>query len=361
VTVDGRSQLATVGQTGDIAISPARGRTVTVRLLLGASDKELQPALGLAVRELEVDGVPVGDPAPARVEVGCGSGPELLVGGRVVPTAVTGPRAAAYGRGQLAFRACAPVRLTAPRDRVVAPAWGGFVPDHVTLTAEQAPVPGSSPERTLTVEGSATGRLTAAVGDGAPNILALRQNANPGWRATLDGRELSRVTVDGWRQGFVVPAGAGGRVEVEFGPGRTYRLALVTGALLALGLLVMVLLPARARRRVAPMSRGRWGLASVAALGLPALLLGPWGLLVGACAWLVHRVARRVWVPPVTAFLLVAGAGVLQASVAPGALGPSWLEGTLRVLVAAAVALAYGAPRADDAPSPSPAAPASVR
>ena len=201
------------------------------------------------------------------------------------------------------------------------------------------------------------------MGAGAQSILALRQNANPGWHASVEGRELPGVTVDGWRQGFVVPAGAGGRVEVEFGPDQMYRLALVGGALLALGLLVMVLPPtgARARRRVASMSRGRWDLAPVAALVLPTLLLGPWGLLVGACAWMVHRVAPRVWVPPLTALLLVAGAGVLQASVAPGALGPSWLEGTLRVLAAAAVALAYGAPRAGDAPSPSPAAPASVR
>jgi arabinofuranan 3-O-arabinosyltransferase len=363
VTIDGRSQLATVGQSGDIDLSPVRGRTVTVRLLLGASDKEPQPALGLAVRELEVDGVPAAEQAPALVEVGCGSGPALMVGGRAVPTAVTGPRAAAYGEGQLTFRACESVGLAAPRDRVVAAAWGGFVPDHVTLSATQAPAPGSSPERTLTVEGSATGRLTALVGAGAQSILALRQNANPGWRASVEGRELPGVTVDGWRQGFVVPAGAGGRVEVEFGPDQTYRLALVGGALLALGLLVMVLPPtgARARRRVASMSRGRWDLAPVAALVLPTLLLGPWGLLVGACAWMVHRVAPRVWVPPLTALLLVAGAGVLQASVAPGAPGPSWLEGTLRVLAAAAVALAYGAPRAGDAPSPSPAAPASVR
>ena len=36
------------------------------------------------------------------------------------------------------------------------------------------------------------------------------ENANAGWRATLDGRPLTATRVDGWQQAWVVPEGAGG-------------------------------------------------------------------------------------------------------------------------------------------------------
>ena len=52
---------------------------------------------------------------------------------------------------------------------------------------------------------------TATIGPGSQSYLEVHQVANPGWTATLNGHRLTPVTLDGWQQAFVVPAGAGGR------------------------------------------------------------------------------------------------------------------------------------------------------
>ena len=46
-------------------------------------------------------------------------------------------------------------------------------------------------------------------------MLRLADSADPGWTATLDGKPLTRTTVDGWAQGFELPSG-GGRLDVTF-------------------------------------------------------------------------------------------------------------------------------------------------
>ena len=65
------------------------------------------------------------------------------------------------------------------------------------------------------------------VGAGEESILRVPENQNPGWQATLDGVRLEKVAVDGWQQGYVVPAGQGGTVELAFAPDRIYRAGLV--------------------------------------------------------------------------------------------------------------------------------------
>ncbi|MFD5566008.1 glycosyltransferase family 2 protein [Kitasatospora griseola] len=77
----------------------------------------------------------------------------------------------------------------------------------------------------------------------ADRQLRLAEQADSGWQATLDGKPLKAVTLDGWAQGFQLPA-EGGRLDVT----RTGGL-LHTGwawAQLALGVVVLVLaLPGR--------------------------------------------------------------------------------------------------------------------
>ncbi|MFS8204400.1 glycosyltransferase [Streptomyces sp. CWNU-52B] len=46
-------------------------------------------------------------------------------------------------------------------------------------------------------------------------VLRLADTADEGWTATLDGKPLTRTTVDGWAQGFELPATAG-RLDVTF-------------------------------------------------------------------------------------------------------------------------------------------------
>ena len=79
-------------------------------------------------------------------------------------------------------------------------------------------------------------------------------NHNPGWEAELAGRPLTPIVVDGFRQGFVVPDGASGALEVRFAPDGPYRAALGLGLLLTLLVPLALLVPDRSR---CPSRRGR--------------------------------------------------------------------------------------------------------
>ncbi|MET7387920.1 glycosyltransferase [Streptomyces sp. NPDC005529] len=76
-------------------------------------------------------------------------------------------------------------------------------------------------------------------------VLRLADSADPGWTATLDGKPLSRTTVDGWAQGFELPSG-GGRLDVTFEAPLTHTAWLWAQGALAL-VLVVLALPGRRR------------------------------------------------------------------------------------------------------------------
>ncbi|MCW5253842.1 glycosyltransferase family 2 protein [Streptomyces sp. SHP 1-2] len=76
-------------------------------------------------------------------------------------------------------------------------------------------------------------------------VLRLADTAAEGWTATLDGKPLTRTTVDGWAQGFRLPA-SGGRLDVTFETPFTHTVWLWTQGLLGL-VLVVLALPGRRR------------------------------------------------------------------------------------------------------------------
>ncbi|MEU7056993.1 glycosyltransferase [Streptomyces sp. NPDC046197] len=86
--------------------------------------------------------------------------------------------------------------------------------------------------------------IPAGAGAGG-RVLRLADSAATGWTATLDGKPLARTTVDGWAQGFQLPA-SGGRLDVTFDDPVAH-----TGWLWAQGALAVVLvvlaLPGRRR------------------------------------------------------------------------------------------------------------------
>ena len=83
--------------------------------------------------------------------------------------------------------------------------------------------------------------------DEAERIVVLSERSDSGWRATLDGAELDPVEIDGWAQGFQVPAGAGGEVDVH----RDQPLRLLWQLLLysTTGLTALLSIPWRVRSR----------------------------------------------------------------------------------------------------------------
>ncbi|MER5429354.1 glycosyltransferase [Streptomyces sp. NPDC002588] len=76
-------------------------------------------------------------------------------------------------------------------------------------------------------------------------ILRLADATAEGWSATLDGRPLARTTVDGWAQGFELPA-SGGKLDVTYDDPFTHTAWLWAQGFLAL-VLVVLALPGRRR------------------------------------------------------------------------------------------------------------------
>ena len=211
---------------------------------------------------------------------------------------------------------------------ITAAAVPGLVPDAVALVPDDWSPTTADPQRAVSTEREHPGSWTLDVAGGEEAVLVISQGANRGWRAvTADGDELAPVTVDGWRQGFELPAGSATQVHVEFTPNDDHRRALALGALavglLALWLLVETVLGRRRRpeetvtevahgsddpRAPTPGAKGRTG-APVAVLlaGLVGLLVaGPLGVVVGLAGALVPARLRAV-----AAAVVLAVAGVL--------------------------------------------------
>ena len=150
------------------------------------------------------------------------------------------------------------------------------------------------------------------VDSGPASYLIVHESANPGWKATLDGEELPAVTIDGWQQGYLLPAGSGGTVELVYVPTSTYRASILLGGALVILLLGLALVPGRepfpppvGARRLHP--GVLWAVAAVAMF----LVGGIGGLAMLGLVWAVRF--RWPHAPPLLAGGAFAAASLLVA------------------------------------------------
>lgn len=90
----------------------------------------------------------------------------------------------------------------------------------------------------------ASGSLPA---EDTERTVVLSERYDTDWRATLEGTELEPTQVDGWAQGFTVPAGASGQLDIDRDqPGQlAWQLTLYA----AVALTVLIAIPWRPRSR----------------------------------------------------------------------------------------------------------------
>lgn len=287
----------------------------------------LPERLPLLVGEVNLRGAPAGARVAEETRSGvpCGFGPPVLVDGRRYPSVVSGTVGELRRGEPLALTLCRPdgrpgtVRLGAGVRRVQVLTTDQFAPRSLQLVADAQAA--RVPDRPTAVTVRTEGRRTVEVAPGPAALLVVPESESAGWTARLSGETLPAVAVDGWQQGYLVPAGAGGRVELVFGPDRLYRLSLVVGGWLALLVTLAVVLDrvrvrdlggvARAEPRE-PLSRSstgqrplsRPGTLAVAAVAA-GLLLGP---LCGVALLVAGAVVRRPAVGGAVAGLLLTGA-----------------------------------------------------
>jgi arabinofuranan 3-O-arabinosyltransferase len=307
----------------------------------------------------------------ARFTLACGQGPALTIDGQAYPTSVRGTIGELSQFFPLRIRLCAPggtLTFGAGRHTLTAATPRTFAITDLSLAdlslanAGRA-APGSTPARAVTIRSWQQDQRRLAVGPGAASYLEVHENYNPGWTATLDGRELTPVRLDGWQQGFVLPTGSGGTITLNFQPTALYHLVLVVSLaaiVLLLALTGWSFLSRRGRSWPDGPPRPGPGAAALAVparawlglLGVTALLFavgGPVVLAVPVLAclgWLLAPRWRSLPVLAVLAFASMTVSGLLAAARPAGAglLGTFGGPAQACALVALAATLIPAAP-----------------
>ena len=332
---------------------------------------QLKPP-GLAeVTVLGPDGAPIAA-ADARanrargIELPCGQGPVIAVAGRFVQTSVSTTVGALLEGRPIPARPCDPNPISLPtgiQELLISPG-SAFIADGIQLrgplSAEIATAPTTPAQVT---QWTADRREISVIRSPIARVVVVPESVNPGWVArTPDGATLTPVIVNGWQQGWVVPAGATGTITLGFASNGPYRVGLVGGLALLPLLVLLALVPPRrpeaAEPAAAPWSPG--ALAGVGLMAAGAAIAGVGGAVVFSAALLGTRLLRRRQGVLDRLTLAVAPAGLILAGAliarypwrsVDGYIGYSaWVQ--LPALIAVA-ALAVSALENDTAAKPS--------
>ncbi|MCX2931903.1 alpha-(1-_3)-arabinofuranosyltransferase [Mycobacterium sp. CVI_P3] len=354
--------------TDTVRISLLNWDDVIDRTALGFD--QLKPP-GLAeVAVLGPDGKPVAaaDAAANRkrtIDIPCGQGPIVAVSGRFVQTSVTTTVGALLDGRPIPARACDPTPITLPagqQELLISPG-SAFVVDGAQLAGPLADQISTAPTTLADVSSWGPDRREFEIGRSpTARVLVVPESVNPGWVARLsDGVTLTPVVVNGWQQGWVVPAGEQGTITVSFPSNRAYRIGLAGGlSLLPLLLLLALVPPRRPPRRRDPARP--WTLPVLAGAGVLAaggLIAGVGGLVVfGAAIVLGYLLRRRTGLRD-RVTLAASACGLIAAGAllsrypwrsVDGYIGHSpWVQGLALVALGALAASGVGRPppRAD--------------
>jgi arabinofuranan 3-O-arabinosyltransferase len=322
----GEERVVELGDFGSFEPLRAKRFTITFR----NPTRGLSP-LGISELYLGPRGVTL--PFDGATETGalCGFGPVVELDGKRYDTSVDGFMGNVVSAGPLDLSLCddegvpnGELELTAGTHRLRLVSTEEFQPVIAALeTTEADPVREPSREVEVLSDEPSIQRLELGAGDAA--ILRTTRNYNTGWVAELDGEELPVQRVDGWAQGWRVPAGDGGSLVIRYAPEKSYVVLLFSGLAVALGILLLALVLMK-RTRLGPETqptvaarrrpRNRFlvaGLMVVAAApawvggGVPAAA----GLGLAAVFVLLGRRRPALWL---AGLLLTAGPAVAAAS-----------------------------------------------
>ena len=278
----------------------------------------------VGVSTLEINGSEPGRLTGGEVHLRCGEGPTIQVAGQSLETALDASVSDLLRGRSVDARVCgSAVDLRAGEVQTSAAPAGMLRVDRVVMTRPGAEP--AAPTTPVALRRDDRGMPVATTLDAAPvdRVLSLGQNDSSDMVATLGCTRLTPVRVNGWATGWVVPAGASGRVQFSFPADRTFAIALGVGGLLALVVLALALWrPRRGREVLAPLTGRPVGLLELAvapiALGLVA---GWWGLAAGAVASVALLVLRRRVDEDVVGAGVAVGAGL---SLLVAVLGLAW-------------------------------------
>ena len=310
VTAGGQQRLVGLGGRRLPSFTPITA--TTFRFTFVRSADRTSP---IRIEELVLPGL-ASPPSGARVRLPCGEGPSIEVGATRIDVAVDASAAALVSGAPISATPCGSGRAALARGPQLLVAHAAPVVSLQTV-ALGGPVARAGGVRKAQVRRNDAEHRVVAVGAGPVSLVILDEGSNPGWRATAGGHLLREVTVDRWRQAFVLPAGGPTVVDIGFAPGRWHRIGLVIG-LLAMVVLVglrLALLGQRHRDEILPSGPGRPrpATARVLVLAVGGVLGGVIGVAIALGAVVVIR-WRRVALAIAAMLYGVAAVAALRSS-----------------------------------------------
>lgn len=267
----------------------------------------------------------------ATTGVPCGFGPTLSVNGVEYRTQVDGTLSDVRQGAPLKWAVCGgqgAIELPRTVNEVSGTPSSEFRLDTITLRSATAQPPKGNIIALAVARPTAT-RVELRLAERATETLVVvPQNFNPGWVGTAGQQVLRPLRVNGWMQGWVVPAGPAMTLQAVFQPDVPYRAALGLGGLLLVLLSVVALRCRHCGRRepaASPFTMPRglsWGV----------LTLG--GFLVGGATGLVLAVAISLSVllaPRVARLTCVAAACVMPVAASMFVLTDAWPDGRANI------------------------------
>lgn len=255
VVVDGRRTFArAVPPSGSIRLPGLMASSIAIEVM-EAEDRSTLTSQGVkplpvTIGEARLIGpgwYPPNVDRSSPVGVPCGFGPTLRVNGTTLATEVAGTRGELIAGLPLAWRSCDTVPVDAGSVELEVIASSEFTPRSVRgkpLAGGQSAKHEAGAAVTV-LDWQRTRRAIEVATVPVDSVLTVRENSNVGWTATLNGSSLQPVTVDGWAQGWKLPSGAEGEVELEFRPQGPFLVSLGAGAISAM---ILLLLASRDRR-----------------------------------------------------------------------------------------------------------------
>ncbi|RSN52517.1 DUF3367 domain-containing protein [Actinomadura sp. WAC 06369] len=322
---DGETREGLSDDAGRIAFAPMTTGRIKVAFL---DDRRLQP---VQLTDLVIPGVaPLPDVRGLDLELPCGLGPRLELGGTTLRTKVAGTFGDLLAGRPVRFAACGPAKLEQGANRLTAVPLDPYRVETVVaggadLEPSTAKPDGAAAAAPVEVVRWDSGSREVRVDAAAASFLTVNENFNPGWRATAGGTELRPVRLDGWKQGWLVPAGTRGTVELTYLPDRAHLVSVAGG----LGLLVLLLGVAvrPPGRRGAP--RGPAPATVLApARGWPVWAALPFAAALGAWIGGVPGAAVTVAVAAVCGWARTRRSAALRAVASPWPVAAAMVAGT---------------------------------
>ncbi|MBB4137958.1 alpha-(1-_3)-arabinofuranosyltransferase [Gordonia humi] len=254
-------QTVRVADDGTVPLRPTRTDRIVLTVesssdLIDVNDLGFARQSPVGIADIAV--LPTVAAVPADLErpivIGCDTDPQgplglgLSAGGVVHRLQVSTTARALRDGDPVVATVCPsdPVALPAGEQEVSVNPGAAFTVDSVELrVSDDDPVGTSTPARTGRWD--ATSREAIVDAADTPRVLSVPESTNSGWHARLGDDELRPIVVNGWQQGWIVPAGASGTVALTFDLDTPYRWVLLIGLLLVAALFAVAFWP-RSRR-----------------------------------------------------------------------------------------------------------------